>query len=162
MSTPVQSNPPDITALFQSAQQEGKLSPQALRALEVHDIGASIQDALGTPADEVQSSEVILVTIMIDDSGSIRFVKGNTEAVRDVRLAVEQARSCSCARARWRRGRDVRLLPLARACPPSGRRSVDRRPSVRSHEARVSYERRIPRNSETGRQLIGLPARPPR
>jgi hypothetical protein len=74
---------PDVGALFRTAQQEGLLSPESLRTLEVQDIGAQIQDALGTPADDVPASEVVLVTLMIDDSGSIRFVRGNTEAVRE-------------------------------------------------------------------------------
>jgi hypothetical protein len=74
---------PDVSALFQAAQQEGLLSTESLRTLEVQDIGKQIQAALGTPADDVQASEVVLVTMLIDDSGSIRFVRGNTEAVRD-------------------------------------------------------------------------------
>lgn len=75
-------NLPDVQDLLQTAQAEGTLSPASLRALEVQDIGALIQAALGTPADDVPASEVVLVTMMIDDSGSIRFVSGNVEAVR--------------------------------------------------------------------------------
>jgi hypothetical protein len=74
---------PEVKTLFHSARQEGLLSAESLRTLEVQDIGAQIQAALGTPADDVQASEVVLVTMMIDDSGSIRSVRGNTEAVRD-------------------------------------------------------------------------------
>jgi hypothetical protein len=50
--------------------------------LNVVDVGAQIQDALGVNVDDVQASEVVLVTMLIDDSGSIRFA-GNTKAVRD-------------------------------------------------------------------------------
>jgi hypothetical protein len=74
---------PDVHELFQAARQEGFLSAESLGTLEVQDIGAQIQAALGTPADDVRASEVVLVTMLIDDSGSIRFVGGNTEAVRD-------------------------------------------------------------------------------
>lgn len=73
---------PDLTQLFQSAQQEGTLSTQAAQALNVVDIGAQIQAGLGTPVDDVQSSEVILVTMMPDDSGSIRCAN-NAQVVRD-------------------------------------------------------------------------------
>jgi hypothetical protein len=74
---------PDVSGLFQSAREEGLLSAESLRALEVQDIGAQLQAALGTPADDVQANEVVLVTMLIDDSGSIGFVRGNAEAVRD-------------------------------------------------------------------------------
>jgi hypothetical protein len=68
--------------LFQSAADEGVLSAAAMQALNVVDIGAQIQAALGTPVDQVSSSEVVLLTIMPDDSGSINSA-GNAGAVRD-------------------------------------------------------------------------------
>lgn len=71
-----------INQLFKSAQDEGSLSPEAAKALTVRDVGAEIEKAMGVSIDQVQSSEVVLVTIMPDDSGSIRFA-GNTQAVRD-------------------------------------------------------------------------------
>jgi hypothetical protein len=73
---------PGVPALLQAARQEGSLSAESLSTLEVQDIGAQIQAALGTPADDVPASEVLLVTMLIDDSGSIRLVPGNEEAVR--------------------------------------------------------------------------------
>lgn len=76
------SGAPDVGALFKAAEEAGDLSTQAMQALSVVDLGAQIQDALGTPAMDVQASEVFLVAMVIDDSGSIRFVSGNTEAVR--------------------------------------------------------------------------------
>ncbi len=69
--------------LLSEAQQQGSLSKEALRALQTPDIGQQIQANLGVAADKVQASEVVLVTMILDDSGSIRFVQGNTEAVRD-------------------------------------------------------------------------------
>ncbi len=76
-----QNQTPDINALFQNAQQDGNLSLQSFQTLQVMDLGDQIQAALGTPADDVTASEVILVTIMPDDSGSIRF-SSNAQAVR--------------------------------------------------------------------------------
>ncbi len=50
--------------------------------LDVPDLGARIQEGLGIKVDDVQSSEVVLVTFMPDDSGSIQFA-GNAQVVRD-------------------------------------------------------------------------------
>lgn len=72
---------PDLNTLFQSAQADGVLSNASMQALHVIDIGAQIQAGLGTPVDDVMVSEVVLVTIMPDDSGSIRFA-GNGAVVR--------------------------------------------------------------------------------
>jgi hypothetical protein len=76
-----QSQPIHISDLFQSAHEGGLLSTASLQALDVTDIGAQIQAGLGIDVDEVMASEVVLVTIMPDDSGSIRF-SGNAQAVR--------------------------------------------------------------------------------
>lgn len=72
----------NVNDLFKNAAEDGDLSPSAVRALTVVDIGAEIQAALGVEVDDVQASEVVLVTIMPDDSGSIRFA-GNAQTVRD-------------------------------------------------------------------------------
>lgn len=72
---------PNLNALFQSAQEDGVLSSTSMQALNIVDIGAQIQAGLGTPVDDVIASEVVLVTIMPDDSGSIRFA-GNEAVVR--------------------------------------------------------------------------------
>lgn len=71
----------NVNDLFQNAQDDGLLSNASRHALEVADIGAQIQAGLGIAIDDVMSSEVVLVTIMPDDSGSIRF-SGNAQAVR--------------------------------------------------------------------------------
>lgn len=72
---------PNLNALFQAAQADGVLSNASMQALNIVDIGAQIQAGLGTPVDDVMASEVVLVTIMPDDSGSIRFA-GNGAVVR--------------------------------------------------------------------------------
>ncbi|MBW4521846.1 MAG: hypothetical protein KME16_19360 [Scytolyngbya sp. HA4215-MV1] len=69
---------PNLNQLFQSAQAEGVLSSASLQALNVHDIGAQIQAGLGIHVDDVIASEVVLVTLMPDDSGSIQY--GNNAA----------------------------------------------------------------------------------
>jgi hypothetical protein len=72
----------NLNELFEEAQDEGILSPESAQTLMVHDIGAQIQAGLGVDVDDVQASEVVLVTMMVDDSGSIRF-SGNSQAIRD-------------------------------------------------------------------------------
>ena len=79
---------PDISELFSNAADDQLLSQASMNAinkqLTVEDLGAQIQDALGLPADsdEIESSEVVLVAVLSDDSGSIRF-GNNTQNVRD-------------------------------------------------------------------------------
>ncbi len=72
---------PNLNNLFQTAQDEGLLSQASMQALNVIDLGAQIQAGLGVNVDDVTASEVVLVTIMPDDSGSIRF-SGNTSPVK--------------------------------------------------------------------------------
>lgn len=68
--------------LLRGAEDDGVLSPRSTQVLALVDPGAQIQAALGVSVDDVQASEVLLVTMMPDDSGSIRFA-GNAQAVRD-------------------------------------------------------------------------------
>ena len=73
----------NLGALFGGAQDDGELSAQSMHALTINvDIGAQIQAGLGVAPDDVPASQVVLVTMMPDDSGSIRFA-GNAQRVRD-------------------------------------------------------------------------------
>lgn len=84
------SNPQDIQKLFQNAHQGGRLSQAALQSLDVLDLGVQIQAGLGVEVDDVMSSEVVLVTIMPDDSSSIQYAH-NAQAVRGGHNAVLDA-----------------------------------------------------------------------
>ena len=68
--------------LLDDAQKTGALSVAGKNVLDVIDLGAQIQAGLGVSVDDVAASEVVLVTMMPDDSGSISSA-GNVEAVRD-------------------------------------------------------------------------------
>ncbi|MBK8259704.1 MAG: hypothetical protein IPK82_44480 [Polyangiaceae bacterium] len=68
--------------LFRSAEDEGALSPEGARVLAMADLGAQIQAGLGVAVDDVQASEVVLLTMMPDDSGSIRY-SGNEKVICD-------------------------------------------------------------------------------
>ncbi len=72
----------NVKELFQTAQEDGVISPSSMNALTVVDIGQEIQEALTGDIGAVESSEVVLVTVMPDDSGSIR-MEGNSQLVRD-------------------------------------------------------------------------------
>ncbi len=72
----------EVSELFEAAHEEGVLSPASLETLTAVDLGAQIQAGLGVAVDDVQASEVVLLTMMPDDSGSIR-ASGNEKAVRD-------------------------------------------------------------------------------
>jgi hypothetical protein len=84
------SNTASVEDLFNSAAEDDVIGQVALDALQVVDLGTKIGDALGTPADQFQQGEVVLVSIMVDDSGSIRFC-GNTEPVADGHNCVIEA-----------------------------------------------------------------------
>ncbi len=68
--------------LLEDAHKAGALSMATMKTLDVVDLGAQIQAGLGVAVDDVACSEVVLVTMMPDDSGSISSA-GNEEAVRD-------------------------------------------------------------------------------
>ncbi len=80
--------------LFDSAHRDGAISNASKKVLDVVDLGAQIQAGLGVAVDDVESSEVVLVTMMPDDSGSIRF-SGNAEVVREGHnLVLESLGAC--------------------------------------------------------------------
>lgn len=68
--------------LLDDAHRTGTVSKAAMTALDVADLGAQIQAGLGVAVDDIAASEVVLVTMMPDDSQSIASA-GNTRAVRD-------------------------------------------------------------------------------
>jgi hypothetical protein len=72
----------DVAQLLAGAHDAGALSARSLAALDVVDVGAQIQAGLGVTIDDVAASEVVLLTMMPDDSQSISHA-GNTDAVRD-------------------------------------------------------------------------------
>jgi hypothetical protein len=71
-----------VKKLLEDAHGTGALSAKSLQTLDVVDVGAQIQAGLGCTVDDVASSEVVLVTMMPDDSQSIS-QGGNVDAVRD-------------------------------------------------------------------------------
>jgi len=74
---------PDLNALFRDAHDEGDLSAASLHTLTLDgDYAAQIQAGLGTlTPDDVPAAEVVLVTLLVDDSASIRGAR-NEAAIR--------------------------------------------------------------------------------
>lgn len=72
----------DLKNLFQSTRDEGNLSEESLHILTLPDLGAKIQQGLGVGVDDIPASEVFLLTMLVDDSGSIQGA-GNEQLVRD-------------------------------------------------------------------------------
>jgi len=83
--------PANLGSLFGAAAAAGEISPQSEALVVTPDYGAQIQAGLGVTVDDVTASEVFLVAIVIDDSGSIRFVQGNSDAIRDGHNLVVEA-----------------------------------------------------------------------
>ena len=71
-----------VKKLLEDAHGAGALSAKALSVLDVVDVGAQINAGLGVTIDDVAASEVVLLTMMPDDSQSIA-AANNTAAVRD-------------------------------------------------------------------------------
>lgn len=71
----------DLTTILGGAVDDGTLSGSSLNALSgIQDLGAQINAGLGAPADQFGASEAIVVSVLLDDSGSIAH-SGNTDAV---------------------------------------------------------------------------------
>ena len=80
--TPSASAPSTSTLLIRQARDAGDLSATSYDTIMLApDIGAQIQAGLGVVPDDVAASEVTLVTMMPDDSGSIAAAR-NEAAVR--------------------------------------------------------------------------------
>jgi hypothetical protein len=72
----------DLQDMLGGAKDEGLLDQAALDALNVVDLGATIQDNLGVDPNAIDSSEVFGMFSLIDDSSSIASA-GNTSVVRN-------------------------------------------------------------------------------
>ena len=72
----------NIGSLLGAAKQSGSISAASANVLTAVDIGDLIREGMGVSVDDIQASDAILATFLIDDSGSIRMA-GNSQAVRD-------------------------------------------------------------------------------
>jgi uncharacterized protein YegL len=72
----------NVQNLFSQAIGAGNMGAQSGQVLNIPDMGIQIQQGLGVNADDVPASEVILLSILTDDSGSINMA-GNEQIVRD-------------------------------------------------------------------------------
>ena len=96
MSNP-KSQPANVQQTFGSWKDDGTLSKQSMAALAIVEPTA-LQESMGIEVGKVNASEVTLVSLMIDDSGSIES-EGNTDAVIDGHNVVLDALEKSKAQA---------------------------------------------------------------
>jgi hypothetical protein len=82
LKEPIMSASNDLQNLFNASKDEGSISAASLGILSLPDLGAKIQQGLGVAVDDVPASEVFLLTMLVDDSGSIREA-GNEALVMD-------------------------------------------------------------------------------
>ncbi len=71
MSSKSAPSTPNLQSLFGAAKAAGELSPGSAAVLALPDYGAQIQAGLGIKVDDVAASEVFLVSVLVDDSGSM-------------------------------------------------------------------------------------------
>jgi len=72
----------DVNDLFQQARDDDMITEDALRSLRMIDLNAQIRPALGVDIDHLAATEMVLVTLLVDDSMSIK-VAGNDQRIRD-------------------------------------------------------------------------------
>lgn len=84
---------PNLQSLFQEAHEAGDITAGSLQVLT--NIGAHFAAALGTPADEINASEVTLFNLLADNTGSLAPFVGDVIAgqnlVIDALLGSKQA-----------------------------------------------------------------------
>jgi len=78
-----------IEELINIAEESGLISANAMQTLNIVDIGAEMQGALGTPALDVQASESIIFSMLVDDSGSIAIAKNEKVIIDGCNLILE-------------------------------------------------------------------------
>jgi hypothetical protein len=74
-------NQRNLQNLFDASRDEGSLSHHSHQILSLPDLGAKIQQGLGIAVDDVPVSEVFLLTLLIDDSASIRSAKNEKHVI---------------------------------------------------------------------------------
>jgi len=72
----------NIGDLLGNANSTGDLTNAALEVLNTEDVGEQIMNGFGMSADDYSASEVVIVAILTDDSGSIE-AAGNTGTIID-------------------------------------------------------------------------------
>ncbi len=76
-------NNSNVDELFDTAHQDGDLSTESLGVVKnIPNMGAKIKANLGINMQDVAASDSVIVSILVDDSGSISYA-GNADIVRD-------------------------------------------------------------------------------
>ncbi len=70
-----------LNTLFATAAQDGAIGNATAQVLAIPDLGAQIQAGLGVSVDDISASEVVLVTMLVDDSGSISAARNEASII---------------------------------------------------------------------------------
>lgn len=76
------------TNIFQDLADEGEISADALRTLQIIDYGAQIKDAMGVSVDDIEASETTIVSILLDDSSSIEYAHNTDNLINGTNLTL--------------------------------------------------------------------------
>ncbi len=79
----------NVRSLFDGSHREGTLSDASHEILTLPDLGVKIQQALGIGVDDVPTSEVFLLTLLIDDSGSISGAKNEALVIEGTNAVLD-------------------------------------------------------------------------
>lgn len=85
----MKSGTPNLNSVFSAAANQALISPASLQTLTTMDLGNQIQNALGISADAIDASEVFLLSILVDDSSSIRDANNEDNVRNGVNLVLE-------------------------------------------------------------------------
>ena len=87
-----QGNNINVNSLFTAAAGQATISPQAFDILTSGGIGQQIQQAMGIAAEDVDSSEVFLLSILADDSSSIHDCDNEQHVRAGINLVLDSLR----------------------------------------------------------------------
>lgn len=102
----------EVKNILDEAVEEGIISQKVLQVIDINDtVLAGIN---GTDVDDIQETEVTLVTLIIDDSGSIRFA-GLADAIREgqnllIEAIVNSKQKDNVKIAQWKLGSQSELV----------------------------------------------------
>lgn len=82
-------NPTNVTSLFNTAGTDGSIDPTAIAVVNIPNLTANIQAALGVSVDDVEESNVVLLTLMLDDSSSIEGGNNTDNVINGANLVLD-------------------------------------------------------------------------
>lgn len=82
-----------VNQLFTAAAAAGAITPQAAAVLNIADLGAQMQQGLGVGVDDVPTTEAVIVSMLLDDSGSIHYARNEDALRQGANIVIESLRA---------------------------------------------------------------------